>query len=126
MVADRLPAGAWLTDLETCQKDLVLRPLGVWLGSITGWWAQAAQLDIEARDDLHRHLFTVLVDRNAKHGVAAAVDATLLGRYYECFATTPSRSGAASSSRPPEIPNRREIVLDRPITCPWAMIRTCG
>ncbi|HZE17689.1 MAG TPA: phosphate signaling complex protein PhoU [Mycobacterium sp.] len=37
-------------------------------------------------DDLHRHLFTVLMDREWKHGVACAVDVTLLGRYYERFA----------------------------------------
>ena len=37
-------------------------------------------------DDLHRHLFSVLMDREWKHGVAAAVDVTLLGRYYERFA----------------------------------------
>ncbi|MFD1810630.1 phosphate signaling complex protein PhoU [Rhodococcus gannanensis] len=40
----------------------------------------------EAMDDLHKHLFTVLMDREWKHGVAAAVDVTLLGRYYERFA----------------------------------------
>ena len=39
-----------------------------------------------AMDDLHRHLFTVLMDREWKHGVAAAVDVTLLGRFYERFA----------------------------------------
>jgi phosphate transport system protein len=37
-------------------------------------------------DDLHRHLFSVLMDREWKHGVAAAVDVTLLGRFYERFA----------------------------------------
>jgi phosphate transport system protein len=37
-------------------------------------------------DDLHRHLFTVLMDREWPHGVAAAVDVTLLGRFYERFA----------------------------------------
>ncbi|CAM3445785.1 phosphate signaling complex protein PhoU [Kibdelosporangium persicum] len=37
-------------------------------------------------DDLHRHLFTVLMDRQWEHGVAAAVDVTLLGRFYERFA----------------------------------------
>ncbi|MFC4377196.1 phosphate signaling complex protein PhoU [Nocardia halotolerans] len=49
---------------------------------------RAAQLnqDDEAMDDLHRHLFTLLMDREWKYGVAAAVDATLLGRYYERFA----------------------------------------
>jgi phosphate transport system protein len=40
----------------------------------------------EAMDDLHRHLFTVLMDKDWKHGVAAAVDVTLLGRFYERFA----------------------------------------
>ena len=42
--------------------------------------------DDDAMDDLHRHLFTVLMDREWEHGVAAAVDVTLLGRYYERFA----------------------------------------
>jgi phosphate transport system protein len=37
-------------------------------------------------DDLHRHLFTVLMDREWKHGVTAAVDVTLLSRFYERFA----------------------------------------
>ena len=40
----------------------------------------------DAMDDLHRHLFTVLMDKEWKHGVAAAVDVTLLGRFYERFA----------------------------------------
>ncbi|WP_280234813.1 phosphate signaling complex protein PhoU [Nocardia cyriacigeorgica] len=49
---------------------------------------RAAQLnqEDEAMDDLHRHLFTLLMDRDWKYGVAAAVDVTLLGRYYERFA----------------------------------------
>jgi phosphate transport system protein len=42
--------------------------------------------DDDAMDELHRHLFTVLMDQEWKHGVAAAVDVTLLGRYYERFA----------------------------------------
>jgi phosphate transport system protein len=42
--------------------------------------------DDDAMDDLHRHLFSVLMDREWPHGVAAAVDVTLLGRYYERFA----------------------------------------
>ena len=54
---------------------------------------KAARIDEEddAMDDLHSHLFTVLMDREWKHGVAAAVDVTLLGRFYERFADTPSR-----------------------------------
>jgi phosphate transport system protein len=40
----------------------------------------------DAMDDLHRHLFTVLLDREWRHGTTAAVDTTLLSRYYERFA----------------------------------------
>jgi phosphate transport system protein len=49
---------------------------------------RAGQLadDDDDMDQLHRHLFSVLMDREWKHGVAAAVDVTLLGRYYERFA----------------------------------------
>jgi phosphate transport system protein len=42
--------------------------------------------DDDAMDELHRHLFTVLLDREWTHGVTAAVDVTLLSRYYERFA----------------------------------------
>ena len=42
--------------------------------------------DDDDMDHLHRHLFSVLIDRQWNHGVAAAVDVTLLGRYYERFA----------------------------------------
>ncbi|WP_306364637.1 phosphate signaling complex protein PhoU [Nocardia sp. CC227C] len=49
---------------------------------------RAAKLndDDEAMDDLRKHLFTLLMDRDWEHGVAAAVDVALLGRYYERFA----------------------------------------
>lgn len=49
---------------------------------------QARQIreEDDAMDDLHRHLFSVMMDREWKHGVAAAVDVTLLGRFYERFA----------------------------------------
>ncbi|GAA3880334.1 phosphate signaling complex protein PhoU [Saccharothrix violaceirubra] len=40
----------------------------------------------DAMDDLHRHLFTVIMDKEWSHGVASAVDTTLLGRFYERFA----------------------------------------
>lgn len=39
----------------------------------------------DAVDDIHRHLFTVIMDRDWPHGVAAAVDTTLLGRFYERY-----------------------------------------
>ena len=49
---------------------------------------QAAEIsrEDEAMDQLHQQLFRVLVDAEWKHGVAAAVDITLLGRFYERFA----------------------------------------
>jgi phosphate transport system protein len=46
--------------------------------------------DISCEDDemdrLHQHLFGELMDPRWSHGVAAAVDLTLLGRFYERFA----------------------------------------
>jgi phosphate transport system protein len=49
---------------------------------------RAAELesDDDAMDDLHRHMFTVLMDHDWPHGLAAAVDATLLARFYERYA----------------------------------------
>jgi phosphate transport system protein len=50
---------------------------------------KAARLRVEddAMDNLHRQLFTVLMDHHEwKHGVPAAVDVVLLGRFYERFA----------------------------------------
>lgn len=48
---------------------------------------KAAQLrnDDEAMDKLHHELFSLL-EREWSHGVAAAVDVTQLGRYYQRFA----------------------------------------
>ena len=42
--------------------------------------------DDEAMDALHAQMFGVLMDRSWPHGVASAVDVTLLARYYERFA----------------------------------------
>jgi phosphate transport system protein len=36
-------------------------------------------------DDLHRELFTVVLSSNWTHGVEAAIDVTLLSRFYERF-----------------------------------------
>jgi phosphate transport system protein len=70
--------GRIAVDLGNSAKDVVLS-LDV---------ERAAQIsrDDEAMDQLHRHLFTVLMDKEWTHGVAAAVDITLLGRFYERFA----------------------------------------
>src|SRR5918998_3053838 len=49
---------------------------------------QAATLeaDDDAMDDLHRHIFSVLMAPSWSHGVGPAVDITLLGRFYERYA----------------------------------------
>ena len=50
--------------------------------------ASAAELesDDDAMDDLHRHMFSVLMGPGWTHGVAPAVDVTLLARFYERYA----------------------------------------
>ena len=70
--------GRLAVDLSNSARDAVL----------SGDPQQAARIDEEdnAMDALHQHLFMVQIDREWKHGVAAAVDATLLGRFYERFA----------------------------------------
>ena len=70
--------GRIAVDLGNAAKDVVQ----------SGDPGKAAQLghDDDAMDDLHRQLFGLLMDPEWKYGVAAAVDVTLLGRYYERFA----------------------------------------
>lgn len=48
--------------------------------------AQGMEEDDDEMDDLHRHLFTMMMGPEWSHGVATAVDVTLLGRFYERFA----------------------------------------
>jgi phosphate transport system protein len=49
--------------------------------------AMAAELerDDDAMDNLHRRVFSVLLDEHWTGGVEAAIDVTLCGRYYERF-----------------------------------------
>jgi phosphate transport system protein len=65
-------------DLATSARDVLL--------SRDPAKARQMREDDDAMDDLHRHLFSVMMDREWRHGVAAAVDVTLLGRFYERFA----------------------------------------
>jgi phosphate transport system protein len=48
--------------------------------------ANELETDDDTMDGLHRGLFTALLSREWPHGVEAAVDVTLLSRYYERFA----------------------------------------
>ncbi len=55
----------------------------------------AAELDSDddAMDELHRGLFEVLLGADWPYGVETAIDATLLGRFYERFADHAVNSG---------------------------------
>jgi phosphate transport system protein len=70
--------GRIAVDLGRAARDVVL--------SSDPERAAQIRLDDDAMDDLHRHLLAILMDKEWKHGVASAVDATLLGRFYERFA----------------------------------------
>jgi phosphate transport system protein len=70
--------GRIAVDMGTTVKQVVL--------SKDPFRAEQLADDDDDMDHIHRHLFSVLMDREWKHGVAAAVDVTLLGRYYERFA----------------------------------------
>ena len=48
--------------------------------------AQAIEAEDDSMDALHRKLFTLLLSPNWTHGVEAAIDMTLIGRYYERYA----------------------------------------
>ena len=48
--------------------------------------AKTLERDDDAMDELHRELFSHLIDGSWQHGTEAAVDMTLVGRYYERFA----------------------------------------
>jgi phosphate transport system protein len=48
--------------------------------------AQAIEVEDDSMDALHRKLFTLLLSPHWSHGTEAAIDITLLGRYYERYA----------------------------------------
>ena len=48
--------------------------------------ARTLEEDDDAMDQLHRALFSALLDKDARYSVETAIDVTLIGRYYERFA----------------------------------------
>ena len=48
--------------------------------------ARELPTDDDAMDQLHRKLFTTLLDPGAPYSVEASIDVTLIGRYYERYA----------------------------------------
>ncbi|MCA1783279.1 MAG: phosphate signaling complex protein PhoU [Dermatophilaceae bacterium] len=88
----RFPRSAVPADLRATilQMGQVAERIVEKAGSIIAGKDAAAALTLEkdddAMDDLHRELFTHLADDRWSHGTEAAVDITLIGRYYERFA----------------------------------------
>jgi phosphate transport system protein len=72
------------------EMGLIAEALVAKVGSIIAARDIEAALELDSDDDemdrLHRTLFKSLLDDKWKHGVEAAVDVTLCGRYYERFA----------------------------------------
>ena len=48
--------------------------------------ARSLEADDDQVDEIHRHLFSVIMAKDWEFGVPAAVDVTLLGRFYERYA----------------------------------------
>lgn len=48
--------------------------------------ARSLESEDDKVDEIHRHLFTVIMAKDWEFGVPAAVDVTLLGRFYERYA----------------------------------------
>ncbi|RKS79981.1 phosphate transport system protein [Motilibacter peucedani] len=88
----RYPSSAIPADIRaiTAQMGAVAGRIVLKAGSVVADKDVKAALELERDDDemdaLHRQLFTVLLDDDWGQGVEAAIDLTLIGRYYERFA----------------------------------------
>jgi phosphate transport system protein len=82
-----IPAELRATILQMGQvAELIIAKTGSVIASRDLTIAGELETDDDVMDELHRHLFTVLLDDEWAHGVETAVDVTLCGRYYERFA----------------------------------------
>lgn len=66
--------------------DRMAEKIGLVLANPDAGVAAELDSDDDAMDDLHRSLFAVLLAEDWPYGVETAIDATLLGRFYERFA----------------------------------------
>ena len=84
--ASAIPAGLRSTILEMGQvAERIMTKAGDVIARRDVELARELETDDDAMDDLHRKLFSVILD-NWQGGVEAAIDVTLVGRYYERFA----------------------------------------
>lgn len=85
--ASAVPAEVRDTVLEMGQTaQRIVTKAGAVIASRDLTKAAELERDDDAMDDLHRQLFIALIERDWPHGIEAAIDITLCGRYYERFA----------------------------------------
>ncbi|NYJ75902.1 MULTISPECIES: phosphate signaling complex protein PhoU [Allobranchiibius] len=73
-----------ITDMEKTAAHLAAKT-GEAIAHKDALAAVEIEKDDDALDQLHRKVFATLVDHSWAHGTEAAVDATLISRYYERF-----------------------------------------
>ncbi|HVF20251.1 MAG TPA: phosphate signaling complex protein PhoU [Mycobacteriales bacterium] len=82
-----VPAQLRSTILEMGQvAQLIMSKAGDCIAHRDVHVAVQLESDDDAMDELHRKLFTALIDEKWTDGIEAAIDITLAGRYYERFA----------------------------------------
>ena len=82
-----VPADIRATVLQMGQTaERIVAKAGSVIASLDADAARTLERDDDAMDDLHRELFGHLFGGSWSHGTEAAVDMTLVGRYYERFA----------------------------------------
>ena len=85
--ASVVPAELRGTLLEMGQvAERIVQKAGSVIASQDVETALELEADDDRMDDLHRRLFTVMLDKDWPHGVETAVDISLVGRYYERYA----------------------------------------
>lgn len=88
----RYPEKAVPTELEPVFREMgqvataMMTEVGSILAARDVSRVEALELADDRMDDLHRQLFLALLAENWPHGIEAAVDVTLLSRFYERFA----------------------------------------
>jgi len=88
----RYPVSAVPPELQGTIRDMgqVAGQIVAKAGAVIATQDAATAIELESDDDvmdaLHRRLFAALLDDNWSHGIEAAIDITLIGRYYERFA----------------------------------------
>jgi phosphate transport system protein len=88
----RHPARAVPDELASVIKDMaevadrIAGKVGLVLANADATTAAELETDDDAMDELHQGLFVVMLGTAWRHGVEAAIDGALLGRFYERFA----------------------------------------